>query len=59
MARRRANRLSVLEDCKRVLDEVLSTDEQSRQIAKLQNLAVGLHQDSPYLDGLSRHMQFL
>ena len=39
-----ANRQTVLEDCKRVLDEVLSTDEQSKQIAKLQDQAVGLAQ---------------
>ena len=44
MARLLANRQAVLEDCKRVLDEVLSTDEQSRQIAKLQDQAVGLAQ---------------
>ena len=39
-----ANRQAVLEDCKRVLDEVLSTDELSKQIAKLQDQAVGLAQ---------------
>ena len=44
MARLLANRQMVLEDCRRVLDEVLSTDEQSRQIAKLQDQAVGLAQ---------------
>lgn len=44
MARLLANRHAVLEDCRRVLDEVLSTDEQSRQIAKLQDQAVGLAQ---------------
>ena len=44
MARLLADRQMVLEDCKRVLDEVLCTDEQSRQIAKLQDQAVGLAQ---------------
>jgi site-specific DNA recombinase len=44
MARLLASRQSVLEDCRRVLDEVLTTDEQSRQIAKLQDQAVGLAQ---------------
>ena len=44
MARLLANKEAVLDDCRRVLDEVLSTDEQSRQIAKLQDQAVGLAQ---------------
>jgi len=44
MARLLASRQEVLEDCKRVLDEVLTTDEQARQIAKLQDQAVGLAQ---------------
>ena len=44
MARLLTNREAVLEDCKQVLDEVLSTDEQCRQIAKLQDQAVGLAQ---------------
>lgn len=44
MARLLANRQMVMEDCSRVLDEVLSTDEQSRQIAKMQDQAVGLAQ---------------
>ncbi|MBQ8987977.1 MAG: hypothetical protein IJ100_12210 [Lachnospiraceae bacterium] len=34
----------MLEDCKRELDEMLSTDEQSKKIAKLQDQAVGLAQ---------------
>ena len=44
MARLLASRQEVLEDCKRVLDEVLTTDEQARQIGKLQDQAVGLAQ---------------
>ena len=44
LARLLASRQEVLEDCKRVLDEVLTTDEQARQIAKLQDQAVGLAQ---------------
>lgn len=44
MARLLTNRETVLEDCRRVLDEMLSTDEQSRLIAKLQDQAVGLAQ---------------
>ena len=39
-----ANKQAVLDDCRRVLDEVLSTDEQSKQIAKLQDQAVGMAQ---------------
>ena len=34
----------MLEGCRQVLDEVLTTDEQSSQIAKLQDQAVGLTQ---------------
>ena len=44
MAKLLVNRQTVLEDCRRVLEEVLSTDEQSRQIARLQDQAVGLAQ---------------
>jgi len=44
MARLLSDREEVLQDCSRVLDEVLSTDEQKKQIAKLQDQAVGLAQ---------------
>ena len=44
MARLLASRQEVLEGCRRILDEVLTTDEQSRQIAKLRDQAVGLAQ---------------
>ena len=44
MTRILANKQDVLERCRQVLEEVLSTDEQSKQIAKLQDQAVGLAQ---------------
>lgn len=44
MARLLASKQDVLEGCRQVLDEVLTTDEQARQIAKLQDQAVGLAQ---------------
>ena len=44
MGRLLASRQEVLEGCRQVLDEVLATDEQARQIAKLQDQAVGLAQ---------------
>ena len=34
----------VIKGCRQIMDEVLTTDEQSRQIAKLQDQAVGLAQ---------------
>ena len=36
--------IEMLEGCRRIPDEVLTTDEQSRQIAKLQDQTVGLAQ---------------
>ena len=39
-----ANRQAVLDDCGRVLDEALSTDDLSRQAAKLRDQAMGLAQ---------------
>ena len=39
-----ASKQEVLEGCRQILDDVLTTDEQSRQIAKLQDQAVGLAQ---------------
>ena len=36
--------IEMLEGCRQILDEVLTTDEQSRQITKLQDQAVGLAQ---------------
>ena len=44
MARLLASKQAVLEGCRQILDEVLTTDEQRRQIAKLQDQAVGLAQ---------------
>jgi hypothetical protein len=44
MARLSASRQEVLECCRQILVDVLTTDEQSRQIAKLQDQAVGLAQ---------------
>lgn len=44
MARLLASKQEVLEGCRQILNEVLTTDEQSRQIAKLQDQAVGLAQ---------------
>ena len=44
MARLLASKQAVLEGCRQILDDVLTTDEQSRQIAKLQDQAVGLAQ---------------
>ena len=44
MVRLLASKQEVLEGCRQILDEVLTTDEQSRQIAKLQDQAVGLAQ---------------
>ena len=44
MARLLASKQEVLEGCRQILEEVLTTDEQSRQIAKLQDQAVGLAQ---------------
>ena len=44
MSRLLASKQEVLEGCRQILDEVLTTDEQSRQIAKLQDQAVGLAQ---------------
>ena len=44
MARLLASKQEVLEGCRQILDDVLTTDEQSRQIAKLQDQAVGLAQ---------------
>ena len=44
MARLLASKQKVLEGCRQILDEVLTTDKQSKQIAKLQNQAVGLAQ---------------
>ena len=44
MAKLLASRQEVLEGCRQILNEVLTTDEQSRQIAKLQDQAVGLAQ---------------
>ena len=44
MAKLLASKQEVLEGCRQILDEVLTTDEQSRQIAKLQDQAVGLTQ---------------
>ena len=44
MARLLVSKKEVLEGCRQILDEVLTTDEQSRQIAKLQDQAVGLTQ---------------
>ena len=44
MARLLASKQEILEGCRQILDEVLTTDEQSRQIAKLQDQAVGLAQ---------------
>ena len=44
MARLLASKQAVLEGCRQILDEVLTTDEQARQIAKLQDQAVGLAQ---------------
>ena len=44
MARLLASKQEVLEGCRQILDEVLTTDEQSRQIAKLRDQAVGLAQ---------------
>ena len=36
--------IEMLEGCRQIMDEVLTTDEQSRQITKLQDQAVGLAQ---------------
>ena len=36
--------IEMLEGCRQILDEVLTTDEQTRQIAKLRDQAVGLAQ---------------
>ena len=44
MARLLASRQEALEGCRQILDEVLTTEEQSRQIAKLRDQAVGLAQ---------------
>ena len=44
MVRLLASKQEMLEGCRQILDEVLTTDEQSRQIAKLQDQAVGLTQ---------------
>ncbi len=44
MVRLLASKQEVLEGCRQILNEVLTTDEQSRQIAKLQDQAVGLAQ---------------
>ena len=44
MDRLLASKQEVLEGCRQILDDVLTTDEQSRQIAKLQDQAVGLAQ---------------
>ena len=41
MARLLASRQEVLEGCGQILDEMLTNDEQSRQIAKLQDQAIG------------------
>ena len=44
MAKLLACKQDVLESCRQILDEVLSTDEQSKQIAKLQDQVAGLTQ---------------
>jgi len=44
MAKLLASKQEVLEGCRQILNEVLTTDEQSKQIAKLQDQAVGLAQ---------------
>ena len=44
MARLLASRQEALEGCRQIQDEVLTTEEQSRQIAKLRDQAVGLAQ---------------